>query len=227
MSLIKDRVFQLYKKHILMSDLLKRTKEKLLNKDFIDSTVEILNIEPLVNGLMDTISEHSKWLTRYAKELPGFNKLSLDDFMKMLSSASLLLFGIHSHQFYDNNENVSILINNYQFSKNRMNLVLGAFKTGLLFEFHFNLRRLNLSENEMSLIFPFILTNCNGKFQTKYYYKVHFFLISFLVHQIKDKETLLQLKDYYTKMLIYEFELNGRDENFFDNLNEVFVYFKI
>ena len=61
MSLIKDRVFQLYKKHILMSDLLKRTKEKLLNKDFIDSTVEILNIEPLVNGLMDTISEHSKW----------------------------------------------------------------------------------------------------------------------------------------------------------------------
>lgn len=47
------------------------------------------------------------------------------------------------------------------------------------------------------------------------------------MHQIKDKETLLQLKDYYTKMLIYEFELNGRDENFFDNLNEVFAYFKI
>jgi hypothetical protein len=45
----------------------------------------------------------------------------------------------------------------------------------------------------------------------------------FIVDLIYDKENFIELKNYYDKMIIYEFELNGRDENFFEDLKQVTI----
>lgn len=40
----------------------------------------------------------------------------------------------------------------------------------------------------------------------------------------KEKDLFLQMKDYYNKMIVYEFELNRRDETFYANLKEVLFF---
>jgi hypothetical protein len=45
----------------------------------------------------------------------------------------------------------------------------------------------------------------------------------FIVDLIYDKENFIELKNYYDKMIIYEFELNGREENFFEDLKQVTI----
>lgn len=45
--------------------------------------------------------------------------------------------------------------------------------------------------------------------------------------KIKDKQKLIQLKTFYTKMLLYEFKLTGRDSKFLEDFREVFIYFKL
>ena len=162
-SVLKDKVFQLYKKHIQLSQLLVNSRECHKNKNYIDSSVENVPVDDLLRGLIGSISEHSKWLTRFARELPGFSFINVDDFMQMVSSGAMLLFGMQTNQFYYNNENHTVISNNYQMSRSRMNKLMGTFKTGLLFEFHFVFKKLCMSENEIALLYPFILTSSNGK----------------------------------------------------------------
>lgn len=202
-SILKDKVFQLYKKHIQLAPLIVKTRECHRNKDYTDSSVENVPVEVLLKGLIDSISEHSKWLTRFARDLPGFGRINVDDFIQMVSGSAMLLFGLIANPFYNNNENHTVISNNYQFSRSRMNKVLGTFKTGLLFEFHYVFKKLLLSENELALLYPFILTSSNADL-------------------IKEKDMFYQIKNYYNKILIYEFELNRRDATFYANLKELF-----
>jgi hypothetical protein len=163
-SILKDKVFQLFKKHTASSTIINHSTEFFKNKDYIDSSVENISVDELLIGLVGSISEHSKWLTRFVKELPGFNKLNLSDFMTIVSSTSLLLFNTQQHQFFYNNENHLIISNKYQLSRERMNTLYGAFKTGLLFEYHNVIKKFKFSETELSLLYTFFLTGTNGKF---------------------------------------------------------------
>lgn len=170
MSLIKDRVFQIYKKHIELSTILNRSRDKFKSKDYIDASVENASVEALFTGCVDLIAEHSKWLAQFSRNLPGFDRLNMDDFQALCASSSLLLLGVKTNPLFINNDNFTIFQNNYQFSRNRMNIILGSFKTGCLFEFHFIYRKLNFTEVEKALFYPFILSSVNSK---------HFYSFSF------------------------------------------------
>jgi len=176
-SILKDKVFQLFKKHTFSSTIINHSTECFKNKDYIDSSVENISVDELLIGLVGSISEHSKWLTRFVKELPGFNKLNLSDFMTIVSSTSLLLFNTHQHQFFYNNENHFIISNRYQLSRERMNTLYGAFKTGLLFEFHNVIKKFKFSETELSLLYTFFLTGTNGKFENIFPYFLYVFYV--------------------------------------------------
>jgi len=106
-----------------------------------------------------------------------------------------------------------------------MNTLYGAFKTGLLFEFHNVIKKFKFSETELSLLYTFFLTGTNGKFENifPYFFMSFMLFLYFIVNLIHDKENFIELKNYYDKMIIYEFELNGRDENFFEDLKQVTI----
>jgi len=110
-AILKDKVFQLYKKHLLNSNLINQTTERLHKKDYIDANNENISVNEVWTGLMGIVSEHTKWLTRFARELPGFNDLIEEDFAAMIFTSTLLLYEIQINRFVTNNENYTILSN--------------------------------------------------------------------------------------------------------------------
>ena len=160
-TLIKDKVYQLFKTHLAHSNVLNNTSEKLKSKDFIDSSQAVTH-DQLLTGLVYTLGDFAKWVTRFAKELPGFNKLNLTDFSTMISSACMVLYGLHVDRYFTPVENYIIISNNIQVTKSRCFIIFGSY-TELIFEFHNRLSKLNLSENELSILYAYILTSCNGK----------------------------------------------------------------
>lgn len=167
-SILRDKVFQLYKKHIKNSSLLNNTREKLRTKDFISSSAENVQKKDILLGVIGTITEFTKWLTRYAIELPDFDKIEQDDFMKMVSSAIWSSIGLQLNEFFHDNDLHYITTNGYQMSRNRMYSVFGTFNTCLFLLMHAKVKQFKFSENELSLYYPFIICSCNGT----YYYLI-------------------------------------------------------
>jgi len=94
MSVLKDKVYQIYKQHIKESLLINETKKRLKNNDYIDSS--------------------------------------------------------------------AITKNGYQLSKNRLNLAFGSFLAYLFILAHAKFKELDLSENEIALLYALFLFSCDG-----------------------------------------------------------------
>ncbi len=111
---------------------------------------------------MQSVREHTIWLTRFAKDMPGFEKLPIEDLSAMIHSAVGLTFALETNQFFQNNKNETVLHNKIQFSRNRMN-ICGKFETDLTFFLHDAIRALDLKPTEKKLFYPLVLctTNCN------------------------------------------------------------------
>lgn len=163
-SLLKDKVYQIYKKHILSSKIISQTNERLQNEN-LSSMLNNKDLEPyeIWINFMETISDFTKWLTRLAKELPGFNKINIEDLSTMVFASVFPLFTVQVTPFIHNNENYTIINNNIQFTRKRMIQASQTVITDLLFEFHHRFQSLNLTEQELCLIYPFLLTSCNRK----------------------------------------------------------------
>lgn len=57
------------------------------------------------------------------------------------------------------------------------------------------------------------------------YYFFNNYIFTLKVNLVKDSLCLLQLKAKYTRALIYQFELNKRSPNFYQELSDVSYYF--
>lgn len=162
-TLLRDKVFQVYKKHIKNSLIINNSYERLKNNDYVSSKEENLSMDTFLEGVAQIISVYSKWLTRFAKELPGFGDLDEDDFKKILLSAFMPTIALQMNEFYLESNTIFITPNGIQMDKTRMDNAFGVFNSNLSFIIHSILKELNLTEKERSLFYPFILTNVNCK----------------------------------------------------------------
>jgi len=162
MSVLKDKVYQVYSKHIKESIIINETKTRLKNNDFIDSSVENVTQNDLLNGIIGNVVDHAKWLTSFSINLPGFDKINNSDFILMVNHATLLTIGFQINEFFYDNELYHITKNGYQMTRNRMNLAFGSFHSYLYFITHIKLKQLCLSDYEKALFYPVILCCCDG-----------------------------------------------------------------
>ncbi len=163
MSVLKDKVYQIYRQHIKESILLNETRERLKNNDYINSTAdENVSQNDLLEGMIGNVVDHAKWLTNYCLNLPGFNKLNDVDFIQIINNATLFTMGIQLNEFYSNNEFYNVTKNGYQLSRNRLNLVFGSFIAYLYCLSHAKLKQLCLSDYEKALLYPVFVFSCDG-----------------------------------------------------------------
>lgn len=163
LSILKDKVYQIYKYHIQKSPLINSTRERLENGDYIDSDAENITIEHLNKAIMCNISEYTKWITLFVKDLPGFDRFDLTDFTQMISNCSLLSMAIHLNEFFINGESYQITPNGYQLSRSRMNAGFGTFITSLFFLINEKTKKLDLSHNEKAIFYPFSIFSSKSK----------------------------------------------------------------
>jgi len=201
-KLLKEKTFKSYIKHIQLSSILNNTIMRLRNNDFINENEPNINKDFIWQSIGLTWGEFSKWLTKYTKELIGFDELNQEDLVTIITTGCLCLYAFHINCFFDdNNECRMIINNNLQTTKKRLLQIFDSNLVELMFRFNYLLKKLNLNGSEMALIYPFVLCSCNSD-------------------KIKDKETFFRIKINYTKCLINEFDLSRHDLNFYKILNE-------
>lgn len=161
-AILKDRVFQIYKKHINNSVLVIDSRERLKAKNYIYSTGLNDDIE-FFKGLAEMIAKFSRWMTKYTKELPGFNSVSPEDLQTMILNSFITLATLHINEFYIDNELYFIIPNGYQLSIDRLKSSFGTFNASLSILSHSKIRLMKLTENELSIMYPFVLCNSSGK----------------------------------------------------------------
>ena len=74
------------------------------------------------------------------------------------------LYTIQISPFILKDESFAIMSDGLQLTKNRMILASETEITNRFFEFQYLFQSLNLSQQELCLFYPFILTSCNGKY---------------------------------------------------------------
>lgn len=110
---------------------------------------------------MGSVTEHTKWLVKLARDLPGFDKFNTEDLSILVHCAVGLTYAFEANQFYIGDECWNISHNKIRCTRKRLNQ-LGKFDTHLMFELHKTLNELNLTETERILFYPLILSSANG-----------------------------------------------------------------
>ena len=164
--LIKEKIQQTYKNHIKQSTVINNVYERLRNKDFIDPSC-IIECENLaLEGNASTVIEFTQWMTKFSHSLNKLFNMNLNDLTKMIDMAHFLAFSIHTTIFYlsNNNDWRFIWTNKVSFSKNVYLKLFGYHIINLLFMVHSKLKSLDLTENELALLYAFVLFSCECKF---------------------------------------------------------------
>ena len=129
--------------------------------------------EHFMSSLLKTLGVYIKSYLMYAKDLPGFNKLCVEDLDTIHKEYCILIFTLYSNKLYINNE-CYLIFGDVQLTKKRMSLFVGNKAISYIFNFHKKLKDLNMTGYELSLLAPFLLTS-TGKFN--YFSKFDFNLI--------------------------------------------------
>lgn len=185
-SMLKDKVFQVYKTKLKQSVILNESNQRRQN--LISSPVEYVSNGELSAGIIETIREFSRWFSDYLLSLPGFKSVNSDDFKEIIINGSLANINAHVSKYYDKNECRFITKNGYQMTRMRLNQVCvifflklyplylsdhllcfqkvyGPFKGTLIFLARYKLEKLDLTEYECSLLFIYMaLAQCEGNF---------------------------------------------------------------
>lgn len=159
LSFLKDKVYQVYNKHLRISkELIKIGKE--LFQSNRDKTNE--NFRP------QAMIEHKRVLTDYVFDLPGFDKILSNDLALVLCEKLFYIFGIRHNDLIINDE-CYLVESESQISTKWMEKTHGRALVEYMIEFHRIFNALNLTYNEISLIIPIILTTPFSNYFQNYY----------------------------------------------------------
>lgn len=162
-SLLKNKVYQVYKKNIALSTILNNIQERLKTGDYISSIG--IDYDTLKYLFLQSQLETINWSTQFVKELPGFDKFDRRDLSSLINSSSAFFLSLQVTNFYKKDESF-IILSNIQFSKDNIKFLFGDFSE-VIQKFHNDFNRLKLTENEFCLFFPFVLSSCNGNLTLK------------------------------------------------------------
>lgn len=158
-SLVNVPCYELYlkftEKYDRQYDKALRVIQKL-EASQIDENVPIVLIW---ENILKEFFNHTQQMFKYAKQLPGFEKICTHDFLLMLNSNIFVVFGLRINQLIIDGENYLINSNNIQFDKKSMYKTFGLSLTNKIMYYHTKLTSFDLSKKEIALLIPYILSN--------------------------------------------------------------------
>jgi len=172
-SMLKDKVYQTYRRHLNESATLNEINQRLKSRDYIDSSVENVFNEDLLTGVKETFNGFFKWFSDYIRFLPGFKNLNIHDLELIVLNGTHANLDIHLKEYFSKNECYFITNNGYQMSRVRLNEVFGTFTANLYFLAFSMLENFQLTECELALFCIYMaMTQCQGfRLLNKFFFK--------------------------------------------------------
>lgn len=208
-SVLNDKIYQLYNEHVSKPNVIYYKLQKVLKQKAADGENYVQDpdfpldngsLELIWNGLIESLPEYVQSTFYFCKEMPGINELTQKDFSAILNNKLFEMFIIIHSKYFIDGESYLRLSNDTHYSRYWMNKVKGKKKTDATFELAEMLNEAQMTEKERALLLPLMMTTC----------------------ECDDEYLILKdLNEYYTRAILYEFDLNNRDESFIIKMSKI------
>lgn len=159
LTLIRDKVHQLYIELTKPNEMyIERAKELIKNNIKIFEGHDAPEKE-VYDAYMEDMQNHAQIFVSFVKNLPGFNNICQKDLTSIINGNLPNLLGFKITKLYINGESYFCMKNNLQLTRDWHIRLFGEAHSNAIFEFHNKLSSLKLTNQEMSLLIPFILTS--------------------------------------------------------------------
>lgn len=118
-----------------------------------------LNVEDYFELMLKFTGIYAREVVKYAKKLPGFDRINDLDLFSIIKIRMFSFVHIITENLVIDGENYILLFEKCQTSKYMITKVFGEKVANRLFEFHVKLKKLGLSEHELAVIIPVILSS--------------------------------------------------------------------
>jgi len=157
-SLINDKIYQLYIEHS------KRTYS------YYDKSVKLsqnrsqllkghdCSLKEIWNALIESIPEFVKSVILFAREIPGLNEISNNDFSIIINNRLFDFYIIMNSVLFINGESYMYLKDDIVYTREWHNKIKGKEKTDGLFEFAEFFNSLNFTVKEKALLIAYVFT---------------------------------------------------------------------
>lgn len=169
----EDLFFNIKNENVLFTLVVIREKVNKAYLELIKPLEQQLNIANSIINNNISIAEASKeeswnaykiyaknsapYFIEYVRELPGFEGICQHDFNSLVDDNVSLLFGFRIAKLYINDD-LYLVLGNLRVDRLMLNQFYGIKMSDFIFDFHKNLNGLNLTNYELALLIPFILT---------------------------------------------------------------------
>ncbi|CAF0944039.1 unnamed protein product [Brachionus calyciflorus] len=199
---LKDHALQLYRESVMECGM-HRFKAYLLHssgqKQDINFTHEFR--EYIRGQNFSYLKTHSNLIFKLLKHFPGFLMFNNNDLKIIMNEHFFSLFALRILDMYRDNEFYLMLDDCVQVDKKLFAFLYDEKSRDLMFELLSNLSSLNLTEIEIGLMFPFILSS--------------------IYKNLEKKELMKKVFQYYSDVLFGEFHLNKRGVGFMEKFTYI------
>lgn len=200
-SLINDKIYQLYNEHTRhISQFYDRARYLIKNNIRVFDGHD-MELEKVWNSLVESIPEFVKLVIKFSKQVPGLNEINESDFATIINNKLFDFFIITNSSLFIDGESYLYLPNNIQYTRSWMNKIKGVEVTDKLFAFVDDFNSLYFSNKEKALLITLLFTMPDV--------------------ELTDPEALKDLNEFFTRSLLYEFDVSKRDFSFMNRFKHV------
>ncbi|RNA00497.1 nuclear receptor subfamily 1 group D member 2, partial [Brachionus plicatilis] len=193
-SLINDKIYQLYNTHSEPTMMVYEKAQRMIAQGSLgalgNNSAE-LTLDQVWSSLVQSIPEFVKSVILFFKEVPGLNEINESDFANILNNKLFDFFVIMNSILFIKGESYLHLPNNIHYTRYWMQKIKGKYTTDFLFDFVQEMNDLSMTNKEKALFIVLVFTMPDL--------------------EVEDHENLQDLNEYYTRSILYEFDLNKRD----------------
>lgn len=158
LTIIRDKVYQLYIELIKpLEKNIEQAHELIKNKIKTFEGHEVTK-EKAWQCHITEMKNQAQLFVAYGKSLPGFNNISSKDFTAIIGDNLAVLVGFKITKLYIKNE-CYYVIDHIQMCKYWLRKFFGEAILNNILDFHHKLNNLKLSNHELALMIPFVLTS--------------------------------------------------------------------
>jgi hypothetical protein len=158
MPIIRNKCYQLYKQFVKPFEKDLDQAHFLVKNNFKVFEGHDVRKEVLFVQIIASLENFIKYYLKYTIDLPGFNKICIEDLNFIYKEFTLTILTLCTNKYYINGE-CYFMFGNIRQSKKWIYELVGIRAGNYVFDFQKKFQNLNLTEYEIALIFPFVLTS--------------------------------------------------------------------
>nr|ASL70543.1 nuclear receptor [Brachionus calyciflorus] len=200
---LKNKSYEIYREHTREFDPHERRALRLLKSGYqtkqYEFTHDFTNI--IKEKDLAFVKSHAESMIKIIRTLPGFHYLGHEDIKSLMDAHFFNILGLRTINLFIKNDYFLMFDEEIQMNRNIFEYLLSNVVMKNVFEFFTSIKSLNLTEYELSLLVPYLLSST--------------------CYNLKNPEIMKEINEYYGRALFHEFNSNKRTVEFMEKFANV------